>query len=217
MASHEFRTPLAAILLSAETLSRYRDKLTDDKIYDLIERIHERGTQLNGIIENMLNLSRIEARQAVFNPTTLNLHSLCTGILDEFRSQSDTKHEIVYTCNDPDRQVTVDPQLMRQVITNLVSNAIKYSPEGKLVSVNIDYTNKTIILQVSDTGIGIPEADLKHLFEPFHRAKNVGAISGTGLGLVITKNLIELHGGTINVESQVGVGTTFTVNIPLNM
>jgi signal transduction histidine kinase len=104
---------------------------------------------------------------------------------------------------------------MRQIISNLVSNAIKYSPEAKPIKVDLDFTGEALVLSVRDKGIGIPEADLQHLFEPFHRAANVGTISGTGLGLVITKESVELHGGTIEVVSQPGMGTTFTVSIPI--
>jgi PAS domain S-box-containing protein len=214
MASHEFRTPLAAILATTETLTRYRERLTDEQITERLNNIGQHVNHLKAIIENMLNLARIQARRIEFNPATLNLDALCTSVLDEFRSQLDIKHEFLYTCNDPQRKAILDPQLMRQIMTNLISNAVKYSPETRPISVKVEYTNEAIILKVSDTGIGIPAADLKQLFEPFHRAENVGTISGTGLGLVITKELVELHGGIITVESQVGVGTTFTINIP---
>lgn len=111
--------------------------------------------------------------------------------------------------------VQIDKKLMRQAISNLVSNAIKYSGDKQPVTVSIARANGNITIRVRDHGIGIPEADLKHLFQAFHRASNVGAIAGTGLGLVIAKEAVELHGGTISVESQVGAGTTFILNIPV--
>jgi adenylate cyclase len=215
MASHEFRTPLSAILIAAETLSHYREKLTDELISQRLDKIREHVNHLNAIVEAVLNLARIQARQPDFKPSILNLNTLITSVLDEFRSQPDTKHKILYTCNDPQREVSLDPQLMRQITTNLLSNALKYSPHDKPIDVRLEYIDDAIVFKVSDAGIGIPEADIKHLFEPFHRAANVGAISGTGLGLAITKELVELHGGSIAVESQLKVGTNFTVNIPL--
>lgn len=109
----------------------------------------------------------------------------------------------------------VDGKLMQQIISNLVANAIKYSPEDKPIHVDLAFTATAVSLQVQDEGIGIPAADLPYLFEPFHRAANVGTIAGTGLGLVITKEAVELHGGTIAVASQIGLGTTFTVHLPL--
>ena len=104
---------------------------------------------------------------------------------------------------------------MRQIINNLISNAVKYSPPAKPIQVKLDYADDTLILQVQDEGIGIPDADQPYLFEPFHRAANVETIPGTGLGLVIIKESVELHDGTITVDSHVNVGTIFTVRIPL--
>jgi two-component system, OmpR family, sensor histidine kinase VicK len=105
--------------------------------------------------------------------------------------------------------------LMRQIISNLVSNALKYSPSDKLIQIKLSCDAGSAICRVSDEGIGIPLGDLPRLFEPFHRGANVGAISGTGLGLSIAKEAVEKHGGTMSVESEVGKGTTFTVMIPL--
>jgi chemotaxis family two-component system sensor kinase Cph1 len=103
---------------------------------------------------------------------------------------------------------------MRQIISNLISNAVKYSSAERPVQLTLQYVDTAWELAIRDHGIGIPEADLSHLFEPFHRSSNVGTISGTGLGLVIVKDSVELHGGTVSVESQLGAGTTVTVRIP---
>jgi signal transduction histidine kinase len=110
----------------------------------------------------------------------------------------------------------VDEKLLRQIFTNLLSNAIKYSPQGGTVHFKLRCQETTLVFQVRDEGIGIPEADQAHLFKPFERGSNIGTISGTGLGLAITKSLVELHGGQIAVDSAVGVGTTFTVTLPMN-
>jgi signal transduction histidine kinase len=111
--------------------------------------------------------------------------------------------------------VMFDPRLMRQVLNNLLSNALKYSPNETHVRFELDQTETRLALKVSDEGIGIPPDDLNRLFEPFHRAANVGEISGTGLGLSITKQVVELHGGSILAESEVGKGTTITIVIPV--
>ena len=124
--------------------------------------------------------------------------------------------QLEYTVDEGLHEILLDRKLMRQLISNLVSNAIKYSPAETVVRIQLSSRDAAVILTVSDQGIGIPEADLPHLFEPFHRAANVGTISGTGLGLVITREAVELHGGTITVESQQGVGTTFHVRIPIS-
>jgi PAS domain S-box-containing protein len=215
MASHEFRTPLATILVITETLSAYRHRLPDEQIDQRLDRIKEQVDHLRAIMDDVLLLGRMQAQHIEANRVKLDLDSLCRSVLDEFQSLPNVTHHLEYTCNATLREIRLDRKLMRQVISNLVSNAIKYSPEGKTVKVSLDYADRTLVLKVSDQGIGIPEADLPHLFEPFHRSGNVGTIAGTGLGLAITKESVELHGGTITVESQTGVGTTFTVRIPV--
>ncbi len=216
MASHEFRTPLATILALTETLRAYRHRLPDEQIEQRLLRIQDQIGHLNDIMEDVLMLARMQARRVEFNPVKMNLDSLCRSVLDEFESRPDMDHRLNYHCDDRLHEVWLDKKLMRQIINNLVSNALKYSLPDKTINIDLAYSEDNLIFQVQDQGIGIPEADLKHLFEPFHRAGNVGTISGTGLGLVIAKDAIELHGGTITVESEIGMGTTFTVMIPLS-
>jgi signal transduction histidine kinase len=110
--------------------------------------------------------------------------------------------------------VIYDERMMRHIVSNLISNALKYSTNDKKIYVTLSQVNGTVLFSVRDEGIGIPQQDQKHLYEPFHRATNVGTISGTGLGLSITKQAVELHNGVIKLESEIGKGTTFTVNIP---
>src|SRR5216684_9251192 len=215
MASHEFRTPLATILAITETLTAYRSKLSDDKIDQRLDKIREQVNHLKDIMDDVLQLARMQARRVEFNPVRFDLDGLCRSVLDEFQSRPDGVHQFLYQCDASLHEVMLDKKLMRQIVSNLVANAVKYSPLSKPIAVNLEREGGTLRLSIRDEGIGIPEEDLKHLFEPFHRAANVGTIAGTGLGLTIIKEAIELHGGTIAVESRVGVGTTFTVTIPL--
>ena len=215
MASHEFRTPLATILALVETLSVYRKKLSEEQVEQRFAKIKVQIGHLRDIMEDVLMLARLQARRVEFNPIELDLDALCRSVLDEFQSQAQLKHRLEYSVSEGLHEVLLDQKLIRQIISNLIANAIKYSPEDKVVRIHLVYTAAAVILKVSDEGIGIPEADLSHLFEPFHRAANVGTISGTGLGLVITREAVELHGGTITVESQQDVGTTFLVRIPI--
>ena len=216
MASHEFRTPLATILALVETLSAYRHKLSEEQIEQRFDKIKGQVDHLKDIMEDVLLLARMQERRVEFNPVKLDLDDLLRGVLDEFESRAADGHRLEYIISGTSRAISLDHKLMRQIISNLVSNAIKYSSKGKIVRIHLEYTDAEVILQVSDEGIGIPEADLPHLFEPFHRAANVGTISGTGLGLVITREAVELHSGTITVESQQGVGTTFLIRIPIS-
>ncbi len=213
-ASHEFRTPLATILAVVETLTAYRKKLDETQIDDKLSKIGDQVSYLKTIIEDMLQVVRLQDPKAKHNPVNLNLDAVCKSVIDEFESRADITQNFVYSCDDALHQVSLDRKLMRQIISNLVSNAVKYSPPHKDITISLQHLQEALLLKVKDEGIGIPEADLKHLFEPFHRAANVGTIPGTGLGLVITKESVELHGGFINVESELGVGTTFTITIP---
>ncbi|MBX3081279.1 MAG: PAS domain S-box protein [Anaerolineae bacterium] len=214
VASHEFRTPLATMLALTDTLTHYRHKMTDAQIDERYDKMREQIARLTEITQDVLHLTRLQAKKAEFNPVKTNLDALCRSIIEEFQTRTDVIHQLVYICPDPDCELLLDKKLMRHLLNNLLSNAIKYSPDGKTVTVNLVCADQHIVLSVRDEGIGIPEADLKRLFEPFHRAANVGGISGTGLGLVIAKESVELHNGTLTVDSQVGVGTTFTISIP---
>ncbi len=213
-ASHEFRTPLATILAVAETLLAYRGRLKDEDIDDKLSKITDQVTYLKTITEDMLQVVRLQDPKTQYDPIPLNLDALCRSVIDEFESRADMTRKFVYSCDDTLQRAVLDPKLMRQIMSNLVSNAVKYSLPNKSIIISLKGTKASLIIKIQDEGIGIPQADLKHLFEPFHRATNVGTIPGTGLGLVITKESVELHGGSITVDSQIGIGTTFTIMIP---
>lgn len=215
MASHEFRTPLATILALTETLAAYRLRLTDEQIDQRLQKIREQIEHLKSVMEDVLLLARMQARRSEFSPTPVDLDALCRTVLEEFEDQPQHTHRLIYHYENPPTTVQLDPKLMRRIISNLLSNAIKYSPGGQPITLTLAMTPTAITLQVRDQGIGIPAMDQKHLFEPFHRATNVGTISGTGLGLVITKEAVAMHKGQICVESELGVGTSFTVTLPL--
>lgn len=213
MASHEFRTPLAAIRAIADTLILYRHKLSVEQIDKRLTKIQDQVNHLTGIIEDVLHLVRLQASRIEYTPVSIDLEALARTIIEELTDQFGD-NRIVYHCDTRLRTVTLDPKLMRQIMTNLMSNALKYSRAEQLVYVDLTYQPGALTLQIRDEGIGIPATDLPHLYEPFHRAANVGVIAGTGLGLIITKESVELQGGTIEVTSQLGVGTTCTVWLP---
>jgi PAS domain S-box-containing protein len=215
MASHEFRNPLAVILACVDTMSAYRQKMTDEQIDERLNKVRTQVNHLTAITGDVLQLTRLQTRRVEFNPVALNFDLLCREVLDEFRSRPEIKHQILYSCNDPVQTMQLDTKLMWQIVTNLVSNAIKYSPEADSVTVKLTYAQQSMMLEVSDRGIGIPEADIPRLFDVFHRASNVAQVPGYGLGLVIVKESVELHSGRVAVTSQIGVGTTFTVTIPI--
>jgi len=213
-ASHELRTPLASILAYTETLRAYRHKLSDEQIRQRLDGIHERIGVLRAIIDDVLQLERLQTGGVEIQRIPVDLDGLCRMVIDEFQTQPDFHHHLHYHCAVAPPLFALDKNLMRQILANLVGNALKYSAPATTVRVALTYTDAQLSLSVQDEGMGIPPDDLAHLFQPFQRASNVGAIGGTGLGLVIAKEAVELHGGAITVTSQLGVGTTFTVTIP---
>jgi signal transduction histidine kinase len=215
VASHEFRTPLSTILATTENLVAYRERMDSNQIDKRLEKIKEQVNHLKLIMDDVLLLSKMQSGRLEFHPTETDLDIFCQEIVEEFESSPDIHHQIVYSCTPKPLIAQFDLKLMRHILSNLLSNALKYSPKGKEVYFEVSLKEGQLNIQVKDKGIGIPEQDLKHLFEPFHRAGNIGTISGTGLGLAITKQSVETHGGTLELESMVGEGTTFIVTIPI--
>ncbi|MBW4550505.1 MAG: PAS domain S-box protein [Aphanocapsa sp. GSE-SYN-MK-11-07L] len=213
MASHEFRTPLATILSSAQLLEHYGHKWGDEKQLGHLHRIQAAVRHMAELMNDVLLLGKAEAGKLEFQPRLLDLVQFCQEMITAIQLNT-PDCTIEFRIYGEYLKVWIDEKLLRHILENLLSNAIKYSPQCGIVNFNLIYQLGQVIFRIQDLGIGIPEADLAQLFNSFTRATNVGNISGTGLGLVIVKKAVDLHGGTISVESQVGVGTTFTVTIP---
>lgn len=211
MASHEFRTPLAAILATTETLSIYRERMDRVQIDARLEKIRRQVSYMKDIIEDVLTLERIQAGRSGFDPRHGWLHVLCSEIVEEFSTREQYRDRIVYRCDTPAVLTTFDDRLMRQVVSNLLSNGLKYSEASTKVYIELVHEETLVRLSVQDSGIGIPEDELDLVFEPFHRATNVGAVSGTGLGLAVVRRAMTLHGGEIHIASEPGQGTKTTV------
>jgi signal transduction histidine kinase len=139
----------------------------------------------------------------------------CHELVEELQLSSQEKHRISFTFLGSYREACLDEKLLRQILTNLLSNALKYSPDGGKIYFELAFAQDTVTFRIQDEGIGIPLKDQAQLFEVFYRSSNVGTISGTGLGLAIVKRCVDVHQGQISVESNVGVGTTFIVTLPL--
>lgn len=214
IASHQFRTPLAVILANTETLSNYRDRMDNTQINLRLDRITKQVSYMKNMIEDVLELARIQNDQVLYQPIEGNLDLLCQEIIEDFEHQEDYRNRLIYHSPSKTLNLQFDPHLMHHVISNLIHNALKYSTNEQLVHVHLLYSEQEIVLTIKDQGIGIPAEDIKHLFEPFYRATNVGAFVGTGLGLSIAKQAVKAHGGSIDVESKPNVGTTFTITLP---
>ena len=217
--SHEFRTPLTTILSSAELLEHYGRRWPESKRLTHLRRIQSTVQRMTDLLDDVLQISRADAGRLRFDPQPLDLISLCSEIVEEFQLNAGAQHQLILDLDGLSNRETLpamaDEQLLRRILTNLLSNAIKYSSAGQTVRLSLRQKGDRVYFIVKDQGIGIPERDQERLFEPFHRAGNVEAIPGTGLGLHIVKRAVERHGGDIFVESKEGVGTTVTVVLPL--
>jgi PAS domain S-box-containing protein len=214
MTSHEFRTPLASILSSTELLKDYGERLPADEKAQIFQSIEHSVQRMTGMLERVLHIGRAEARMLEFNPRTLDLAALCRSLVDEVLVEHpEAGVRLVVEYPEAELFGSFDDKLLRHVVVNLLGNAIKYSPQGGAIRLRLGRAANRVVIEVSDHGIGIPAAEIGHLFESFHRASNVGSIQGTGLGLAIVKNSVDLHGGRIQVRSEPGQGTTFTVQL----
>ncbi|MBP7931298.1 MAG: HAMP domain-containing histidine kinase, partial [Chitinophagaceae bacterium] len=210
MASHEFRTPLSTILSSVSLIGKYVEADEQDKRDKHILRIKSAVNNLTDILNEFLSLGKIEEGKIQLHLSTFNIKEQVQLIISEIRPILKNRQFIKYT-HEGFTQVNLDTSLLRNIIINLVSNAIKFSPEDATIWVDSKCVDNEIVLNITDEGLGIPEEDMKHLFERFFRGKNVVNIQGTGLGLHIVSKYVELMGGTIQAASTLEKGTRFTI------
>ena len=214
MTSHEFRTPLAAILSAAELLKHYSDRMPARERTEILENIGAVVKRMTNMLDRVLLIRQVETYILEFRPAQTNLLALCHKIVEEVcASRPLTACEIVTHFALNTLTGLYDEKLLRHILENLLSNAIKYSAHGGQVTFALSVQAGRTVFEVRDQGIGIPPEELPHLFEPFHRASNVGDIQGTALGLAIVKKSVELHGGTIDVQSDCGRGTRIVVTL----
>lgn len=213
--SHELRTPLASIQLASDMLKKYGDRATEAEKQESIEAIETQVQHLSELVKDVLTISKTEFVSQELDLEIYDLETYLRDIIEELEWTHRKTHRLVFKGVNRRVEVRMDRKLMRHAVLNLLTNAIKYSPDGGEVYVSLKCIGGEVIVRVSDHGIGIPPDDLPRLFEAFHRAGNVESFQGTGLGLAIAKQAVEAHSGSIEVESQIGVGTTFTIRLPL--
>jgi signal transduction histidine kinase len=214
MAYHDLNTPLTTIQLSAEMLEDSELQSGSGAINKNVVRIKKAVSNMSGLLEDILMLSKAEHGKVSLNLNPINATDFCTSILEELQPLVTEKHLITFRTHTDPVHAYLDTKLLHHLLTNLLSNAIKYSPNGGNVSLELSCENQQIILCVRDEGIGITAEDREKLFQQFERGANVGKIKGSGLGLCIVKHIVDLHGGTISVESAIGKGSTFIVTLP---
>jgi len=233
--SHEFRTPLTSIQSSAELLEHY-DWDRHEQIQQL-KQIQGEVRHMTDLMEDVLFLSRHEAQKNTLNAVPFNLIGFCAKLLRQTKHLLKENHMISFTFFDgtslinhqisqqkmglvqedlPVVTVIMDENVLRHILINLLSNAIKYSPTGGMIEFDCNINDNEVIFTIKDQGIGIPKSEQVHLFSSFYRAKNVGTLPGTGLGLSIVKSCVDIHQGHISLQSDVGMGATFEVVLPIN-
>jgi PAS domain S-box-containing protein len=215
LVSHEFRTPLTTIQSSAQMLDRYSQKLSQEKKQNHLIRIQCAVAGMTQLLEDVLTIGKAEAGKLKFVPAPIDLVAFCGNLVETLQVSATPQHQILFSSFGNCAEAQLDEKLLGHILTNLLTNAIKYSPQGRTIRFDLSCTSNSAIFRIQDSGIGIPPKDLERLFESFHRASNVGAIRGTGLGLAIVKKCVDTHRGEIAISSEVGVGTTFTVTLPL--
>jgi signal transduction histidine kinase len=220
MIAHDVRNPLNFIIGTTQLLTKYKLTLTDEKTQELLDKTEAAAKGIDQLLDDVLLLGRVESGQAGFCLVPLDLPKFCNELVGEFQSSLRLKPPsdavtLSFVNHSQSAMVSLEVSLLRRILGNLLSNAIKYSPPNTEVIFELKVTETEAIFSVEDTGIGIPVADQGRLFDSFYRAKNVGRIPGTGLGLSIVKKCVDLHGGKITLISEEGVGSTFTVTLPI--
>jgi len=215
MASHEFRTPLSSMQLSASLIDKYTVKQDAVNVEKHTAKIKNSINNLTTILNDFLSLEKLEAGKVQATEQVFNIISFAEEITEEMQLITKQNQHIIYEHTGTKADVLLDPNLLKNCIINLISNAIKYSGEDTLIQFNSILKENELILEVQDNGIGIPEIDQHNLFEPFFRAHNTGDIPGTGLGLNIVKRYVGLMNGTVSCKSEQNAGTLFTLTFPI--
>ncbi|WP_242920117.1 hybrid sensor histidine kinase/response regulator [Pontibacter liquoris] len=216
IASHEFRTPLSTVLSSASLIGKYKTTEDDEKRQKHVERIKSAVSNLTSILNDFLSISRIEEGKIYNVPSEFDLVAFAAEVADELQGYLKPGQRIHYTHHREKALIYLDKQLLKNILFNLLSNASKYSGEGKDIHFTTHTSDDCITITVQDEGIGIPDADKTYLFSPFFRAQNVTNIQGTGLGLNIVKRYVDIMEGTLSYQSELDKGTTFTITFPQN-
>lgn len=210
--SHEFRTPLTVIQSSVGFVTSYYDRLPRERVLDKLGTIAPQIHRMVELMEDALRFSRSRSGKTELQYVTIDVPSFTERLVETMRLVDADAHTI--RLQSDEGSLCADARLLDHILANLISNALKYSPASTTVSVVALVEGDDWVFKIADEGIGIPDEDIPHLFDPFHRASNVGEMPGTGLGLSIVKDYVELHCGSIAVESNIGHGSVFIVRIP---
>jgi len=214
--AHELRTPLSVVMFSADMLVQFADRLSPEKQKDHLQKVTFHAKRLDTMIDELNLLARAERGYLETNFEQINIQVFCEALIDNFRPLLLDSHQLRLTIDPSVTHISMDAKLMKMAVSNLLTNAIKYSPDGGLIELRIKSENGRVTFIVRDEGLGIPDKDQDMLLRPFKRATNVKHIRGSGLGLSIVREVVKQHAGDIDFQSTVGEGTTFRLWIPNN-
>ena len=217
MASHEFRTPLTSIKAISDIILRYSNKLSQESINARLEKIKKEVDDMTTMLDDILIIGKSEAQKLAFNPDIEDIVFLIRKIITEYQFSDTTNRQLIYDIPNSIIMINVDKKWIKHIIINLISNAEKYSNKNTPIKISIHQNQSNISFSFQDYGIGISKQDIKKLFEPFHRGSNAQNIPGTGLGLSVLQQAVDLHNGKIEVESNLGKGSKFKIILPYNI
>ncbi len=215
LVSHEFRTPIGIIHSSAEILERYLDRLPVAERQDHLKAIRHHAWRMAELTEGVLVFGKVEAGSLQYHAGPFDLPAACRRWAKELQMATDNRCPIRFVPESIKEMALGDADLVRHIVSNLISNAVKYSPAGSEIQVRVKREGALGVLEIRDHGLGIPTQDRERLFTAFQRGRNVGQVPGTGLGFVVIKHCLELHHGTLTIDSTENVGTCVTVRLPL--
>lgn len=216
MLSHDFRNPLNTILLSAGLLEESRDQLTPEQQLSYFQMIRTAIKDMDQLLGEVLLLGKADSGKLKAHFYPLDLKEFCQRVIHSLQLSLEHNHKIVFNPKGNLDDGLWDEKLLWHILNNLLNNAIKYSPQGGTIELDVIAQENSVLFRIKDQGIGISLEAQQHLFEPFYRANNVDEIPGTGLGLAIVQKCVEAYDGQIFVESQIGYGTSFNVILPFS-
>ncbi|MEM6447446.1 MAG: HAMP domain-containing sensor histidine kinase [Cyanobacteria bacterium P01_D01_bin.123] len=217
MVSHELRTPLTVIQTSNEMLDKFNEKLDDCRRDKYHTQVRESVKNMTDLLEDVLFIGKSESQKMQLSPESIDLIEYSQTLIENLKLAASGNHKVDFTCIGQTCNVFLDRKCLHSILSNLISNAFKYSPSGSIVDFCLRFGDNIVTVEVRDRGIGIPEKDQPHLFELFHRASNARNIRGTGLGLAIVAQCVNHLQGDVNFWSKMDLGTIFTVKLPLKM
>ena len=214
-ASHEFRTPLATIMSSVSLTGKYAESMDKNNMFKHIDRVKNSVNHLTDILNDFLSLDKLEEGAVMANPEYLDLNDLIATITEEIKPIAKAGQRISFADLPGNDQIFIDKRILKNIMFNLISNAIKYSNENTNIDIKLSKDANTLTIEIKDQGIGIPLEDQAHIFERFYRANNSGNMQGTGLGLNIVKKYVEILKGDIQFKSVPEKGSKFTLKFPI--